>query len=338
MKLKTDKNLQEVKEMLKEIESLPNAIHNFQVEAMSSLTTSIQAKKSIKQKHDRLVNYIRSHKKALETSHSLCINKLNQITRASTCNICSGRSQLFFNGKKILMKEGECRAIIGSCEEAWRSVVHILGLLHDYTNQVKGSFKGELSKEHFDSLKSFENSHNLSKNFEKCPKLKDCSTNIVGNICERLVSILTPSYADLVKKTLKETRKTLVGKFLQKIGKFFADAGKAVVNGIKHIGKKIGNLFKKKKKKKGKAQTSNSNTIQTSVPAPTQTVPSQTWALSARDRLSKLGSERLLQTDGGEGSADNQCTDTILTGCDTDVMVSRGACTTCPDYGWGDLP
>src|SRR3990167_401709 len=257
MKRKADKNLLEVKEMIREIESLPKAVYGFHIEVMSSVTLQATAKKSIQEKYDQLVDYISSQRKVIGTSHSLCINKLNQITRASTCNICSGRSQLFFKGKKILMKEGDCREIIGDCEEAWRGVVKILDLLKVYTTQVKKSYRGELDKEHFDNLQSLDRKHNLSSTFKKCPSLQYCDSDSVSEICENLVSILTPSYADRAATKLAQAKRKLKGwrKFvdaLKKIGKAIKKAAKAVGKGVKKAAKAIGKGVKKAAKAVGK--------------------------------------------------------------------------------------
>src|SRR3990167_9034796 len=331
MKRKADKNLLEVKEMIREIESLPKAVYGFHIEVMSSVTLQATAKKSIQEKYDQLADYISSQRNVIGTSHSLCINKLNQITRASTCNICSGRSQLFFKGKKILMKEGDCREIIGDCEEAWRGVVKILDLLKVYTTQVKKSYRGELDKEHFDNLQSLDRKHNLSSTFKKCPSLQYCDSDSVSEICENLVSILTPSYADRAATKLAQAKRKLKG------WRKFVDA-------LKKIGKSIGKAFKKfgrrrKRKNKNKIKTQ----APKAAPAPKK-VAKQVWSVAKKinpikalkkARKNKRKGRKLQYSDSGNG---NSMT-TGGTGSSTgEIAVANDACTNCPRYDMGDSP
>lgn len=351
MKRKTDKNTQEVATMIREIESLPGALQAFQLKA--ELMMPYSSRGQTRQKMQKVVDYINSNKRNIQNSQSGCMKRLNSVTRASTCNICSGQSQRFFNGKKILMRQEDCRDIIDDCEQAWRSVVHILDLLDTYTTEVKKTYKGKLADEHFDSLQSMDKKHKLSQNFDKCPKMQQCDGETVSAICENLVSILTPSYAEFAANKIKKTKSKIsalskIGKFFKNIGKAVGKAAKAIGKGVKKIGKSIGKAFKKlkfgRRKKKNKGKKSGSKGSKAVAPA---VAAKQIWSVAKKANpvklLKKIGGKRRrkgrkLQFTGGSNAGAGLLSPRGPSNGSGDISVVGDNCPQCPSYNMGDSP
>ena len=281
MSHKTQENQKEIEEMIKEIESLPAALSSFQSKAITSMTFAMLIKLRSQRNLDKLLEYLRSHKEEIRSSQLRCMTKLNQVTRASTCNICSGNSQRFFSDSKILMRESECRAILGECETAWRGVVDILDLLDDYTDEVKKSYKEKLNNEHFDSLQAMSDTHKLSALFQRCPKLSTCDTEHVARVCERMISILTPSYAKFIAGTIQNKSQPLIFQILHGIGSLIVHAGKAIVDHAHNIARGVGHLLK------GLTPATNAEAQKKPQQKPAQSQGLRKnrdrWALSARD-------------------------------------------------------
>ena len=301
MTAKTQRNLYDVQEMIKEIEYLPSAIHSFHMTALTSQKMSQAAKWSCQQKYETLVNHIQWHRTAFRSSQYQCVNRLNQFARASTCIICSGRSQNFFQGDKLVIQESVCRSILGDCEQAWRGVINVLAILQVYLNEIKLYYNGELPKEHFDKLEALSRSHNLAEHFKRCPKMSECDTNTVADICQHMVSVLTPSYADSIGLKLRDTRNTLAGKLLQVVENVLKNTANAVKNFIK-----------------GKLRQSQKAYVPSEVTA-TKHEQHQTWALSSRDHSihqPDVDTGRVLQYSNNDG-----CDHAMFVNCDTDVMV-----------------
>lgn len=64
--------------------------------------------------------------------HTKCQVEQKSIKSDSVCPICSGRSEVYFEGKDIRIRETTCRQILKACDEAWLNLILTLKVNAQY--------------------------------------------------------------------------------------------------------------------------------------------------------------------------------------------------------------
>lgn len=129
-----------------------------------------------------------------------CYASIRTIVGAAVCSACSTRSKVFFQGRRALISEQDCRSTIDDCGEGWRYMQRIRNVAHKFVQKLKKLpaeasifFTPDVDSE----SDSWSNNLNLEESLNRCTQPKSrywCPFEVASTICENMINIFEPSY------------------------------------------------------------------------------------------------------------------------------------------------
>src|SRR3990167_4361628 len=105
-----------------------------------------------------------------------CYASIRTIVGAAVCSACSTRSKVFFQGKRALISEQDCRNNIDDCGDGWRYMQRIRNVAHKFVQKLKKLpaeasifFTPDVDSE----SDSWSNNLNLEESLNRCTQPKD---------------------------------------------------------------------------------------------------------------------------------------------------------------------
>lgn len=159
--------------------------------------------------------------KNFESHHKTCQQRISAIRSNSICPICSGRSQVFFEGKNIRISENQCKSILVDCEPFWMDIIKTIDVgdqyedFYDFMNwrfgdiitkiirrflekNLKGFAVTAIPKMLLLETESYIDENQLIENLKKCKTgdidFKSCPFDIAKSLCQQLVEIIPSGY------------------------------------------------------------------------------------------------------------------------------------------------
>jgi hypothetical protein len=193
----------------------------------SQNTKKLELKLRLRLEKKKVRSYYRSAStldqiaKNFDSHHKTCQQRISAIRSNSICPICSGRSQVFFEGKNIRISENQCRSILADCEPFWMDIIKTIDLgdqyedFYDFMNWRFGDIITKIIRRFLEKkLKAFAlkaipkmllletesyiDENHLIENLKKCKTggidFKSCPFDIAKSLCQQLVEIIPSSY------------------------------------------------------------------------------------------------------------------------------------------------
>ena len=148
----------------------------------------------------------------LHKDQMLCLKTMNDISQKSICDICSGRSQKYFQGGKYLIHEPVCRRVLNRCGNSWKALVRISQALRTFTNLVNDlSAASSVAQSLHGNITKYTNLIKLDALFKDCQDFRTCPFETVKPICEHFITVINPSYLE------RFTHRTYLRKFVNRL-------------------------------------------------------------------------------------------------------------------------
>src|SRR3990167_2445752 len=150
----------------------------------------------------------------------ICVDKINKVIAGSTCSICSGRSNSFFEKNcKLKISESLCRSVLFGCTNAWNDMIYIADQVRRYTGIVRALNRFVDSDTNMEeraftmNLDGFVNSRKIREIIEQCGSndLKKCSFKHVSSLCEQFIHIQSPTYVESALSHSKKLSSAVFG-------------------------------------------------------------------------------------------------------------------------------
>lgn len=185
------------------------------------------------------VTKMESFKSRYQSDQAKCYSKLKDIRSRSICPICSGRSQLFFNDKNILMDETVCRAILVECDSAWNNLLHVVQANSDYDEfksyeslafpavtrtrlftELGVDLVGKNGATALSRLTTFAQKNQLEDYLKDCKEFATCPFSKAASLCQGFVEIVpTVKILKLTNSKMKEILRQTSSSFINPLSR-----------------------------------------------------------------------------------------------------------------------
>ena len=162
----------------------------------------------------------------LHEDERACLKTINDISQRSLCDVCSGRSEQFFQGGKYLIHEPVCRRVLNDCGDSWKALVQISQAMNTFTNLVNDLSAAQTTAQALSStITSYTNLIKLDGYFSQCDDFSTCPFAVVKPLCEHFITVINPSYLESFAK--RQILETMVKKLTEASDKYARKALKA---------------------------------------------------------------------------------------------------------------
>ncbi len=153
----------------------------------------------------------------LNASLERCWKKISHSRSNALCSVCSGRSDRFFSGGKILMLDSDCSSILQECAPAFSKTLRFLGLIEKFFDRMQAS-----TEQHCHNLKK-----NLAyrKSLIRMIQLENAQTDIqeylglagkqqmmaaAAGLCSKLLNIEGPTFIEKAESIIRSLNFTIL--------------------------------------------------------------------------------------------------------------------------------
>ena len=139
-----------------------------------------------------------------------CWTTISAARSSALCSVCSGRSEKFFSGSKILLIDSDCNSILKECVPAFRTMVLIIEVLGEFFSTFQDSTKEfcpvlNQRLEYLKNLTKTIKQENIQVIFGQYLALHGGEkARVAANLCSKFLNIKGLTFIEKVRPILKE--------------------------------------------------------------------------------------------------------------------------------------